>query len=112
MNMMCNGCEGGVCKEGVCGHGSCGACKTGGRRCWWAKIAWVLVVVGGLNWGLIGLGAFLGKEWNLVHTLLASMPKLEWIVYLLVGIATIVKIFGGCHCKTCMSMKNGDNMMM
>ena len=72
-------------------------CKGG---CGLAKLAKVLVIVGGLNWGLVGLGMLMGSSWNLVHMLLGSWPTVEAIVYLLVGIAAVVKLFG-CPCKSC-----------
>lgn len=53
------------------------------------KIAWVLVVVGGINWGLVG--AF---DWNLVTKLLGSWPMVESIVYVLVGLSALVLLFG------------------
>ena len=49
------------------------------------KVAWILVVVGALNWGLVGLGDFAGADWNVLNMLLRSMPQLESIVYVLVG---------------------------
>ncbi len=66
----------------------------------------ILVIVGGINWGLIGLGMLLGKTWNLVNLILGSMPVIEAIVYLLVGVAAVLMIFG-CKCKKCaVSMEN------
>ena len=64
----------------------------------------VLLVVGGLNWGLVGLGMLLGKmePWNVVSMVLSSMPTLEAVVYLLVGVAAVMKLLG-CHCKKCMA---------
>ena len=53
-------------------------------------ITTILVVVGGLNWGLVGLGGFLGRDFNIVHLLLGPWPAAEWIVYLLVGIAALL----------------------
>lgn len=50
-------------------------------------IALVLVIVGALNWGLIGLFQF-----NLVDTLFGTMTILSRIVYILVGIAGIWSI--------------------
>lgn len=47
-------------------------------------IALVLVIVGGLNWGLIGL-----LNWNLVDTLFGAMSSLSQIVYILVGLSAI-----------------------
>jgi uncharacterized membrane protein YuzA (DUF378 family) len=69
-------------------------------KCAGAKIAWVLLLIGGLNWGLIGLGFFLRANWNLVHLIFGRAMWLEALVYLLVGISTVVIIFG-CRCKKC-----------
>ena len=52
-------------------------------------IAFILVVIGGLNWGLIGIGGFLGSDWNVVHMILGFSPALEWLVYILVGHSAI-----------------------
>ena len=49
------------------------------------KIALVLVIIGGLNWGLIGLNS----SYDLVQLLLGSIPVLAQLVYLLVGVAAI-----------------------
>ncbi len=48
-------------------------------------VAWVLVIVGALNWGLIGLGDFAGADWNVVNMLLGAWPQVESLVYVLVG---------------------------
>lgn len=48
-----------------------------------------LVVVGGLNWGLVGLGNLLDKDLNLVKMLLGKWPMAENIVYILVGLAAL-----------------------
>lgn len=47
-------------------------------------IAIVLVVVGALNWGLIGLFSF-----DLVAALLGDMSMLSRIVYTLVGLSAV-----------------------
>ena len=55
------------------------------------KIALVLVIIGAINWGLIGLFRF-----DLVATLFGEMSVLSRIVYGLVGISglwTIKKLF-------------------
>lgn len=52
-------------------------------------IGWILVVVGALNWGLVGLGGFAGQDWNVVKMILGSMQQVEWIVYILVGLAGV-----------------------
>ena len=46
------------------------------------KIALVLIIIGAINWGLIGLFKF-----NLVDTLFGEMSVLSRIVYTLVGIS-------------------------
>jgi len=48
-------------------------------------VAWLLVIVGALNWGLVGLGGFAGADWNVVSMLLGAWPQVEWLVYVLVG---------------------------
>jgi len=63
------------------------------------KTAFVLLIIGGLNWGLIGLGNFLGGSWNVVNLVLGSWTWFENLVYLLVGISAIMVIFGKkCSC--------------
>lgn len=53
-------------------------------------VAMILTVVGAINWGLVGLGGFLGSNLNLVNLLVGSWPSLESIVYLLVGLSGIL----------------------
>lgn len=82
----------------------CGNCKEGCCKgnCVMSIIAKVLVIIGGINWGLIGIGLLLGKggSYNVVGLLLGSLPVVEAIVYVLVGIAAIMMIFT-CKCKKC-----------
>lgn len=47
-------------------------------------LALILVIVGGLNWGLVSL-----LNWNLVDTLFGTMSTLSQIVYGLVGISAV-----------------------
>jgi uncharacterized membrane protein YuzA (DUF378 family) len=47
-------------------------------------IAFILVIVGAINWGLVGLFKF-----NLVTALLGTVPILVTIVYILVGLAGV-----------------------
>ena len=49
-------------------------------------IALILVIIGAINWGLIGLFGF-----DLVATLFGSMSIISRIVYTLVGIAGLIK---------------------
>lgn len=50
-------------------------------------VAWILVVVGALNWGLVGAADF-----NLVSALFGSIPMIEKIVYVLVGVAGLYEL--------------------
>lgn len=61
----------------------------------------LLVVIGGLNWGLVGLGGFLDKNLNVVNLLLGTWPTVEWVVYLLVGVSALSVAFAFC--------KNGES---
>lgn len=56
-------------------------------------IALALVIVGAINWGLVGLGMFLEANWNLVDLLLGWSPTLEAIIYLLVGLAGLYLLY-------------------
>ncbi|MEK7120804.1 MAG: DUF378 domain-containing protein [Patescibacteria group bacterium] len=71
-------------------------------------IAWLLAVIGGLNWGLIGVSYFTSGNWNVVNLLLGSWPLAEAIVYILVGLSALALIFDG-KCKACMA--GGGQMM-
>ena len=51
-------------------------------------IALVLVIVGGLNWALVGIFQF-----DLVEAILGAIPILQRIVYILVGIAAAYMIY-------------------
>ena len=52
------------------------------------SLAFWLAVIGAFNWGLVG--AF---DWNLVNAILGSIPILETIVYILVGLSAIYLAF-------------------
>jgi uncharacterized membrane protein YuzA (DUF378 family) len=50
-------------------------------------IALILIIIGGLNWGLVGLFSY-----NLVDSIFGAASALSRIVYVLVGIAAIYLI--------------------
>lgn len=60
----------------------------------------ILLVVGGLNWGLVGL-----LNMNAVSMIFGAGTPIEKIVYLLVGLAAVLKLLcifkGGCGCCGC-----------
>lgn len=60
-------------------------------------VAYVLLWVGGVNWGLLGVFGF-----DLVNALLGTAPALERLVYILVGVATVYVIATHKeYCKYC-----------
>jgi len=53
-------------------------------------VAIVLLVVGGLNWGLIGFS----YKWNVFDILFGAGSLVSSVVYLLIGISALFVIFG------------------
>ena len=71
-------------------------------------VSFILVVVGGLNWGLVGLGGFMGADdWNVVSMILGSWPTVESIVYLLVGLSALM--IGFSHKRDCRNCNPSGN---
>lgn len=50
-------------------------------------VAWILVIVGALNWGLVGF-----FEFDLVATLFGEMTTFSKIVYDLVGLSALYMV--------------------
>lgn len=60
-------------------------------------VAFLLLVVGGVNWGLWGLFNF-----NLVETVLGAWPTVVRVVYVLVGVSAVwVLATHKSDCKIC-----------
>lgn len=60
-------------------------------------VAFTLLLVGGLNWGLVGLFNF-----DLVKMVFGSMPTLVNVVYDLVGLSAVyVAVSHKSDCKMC-----------
>lgn len=53
----------------------------------------LLVIVGALNWGLVGIGGFANANWNLVDLIFGSIAALENLIYLVVGLAGLYAIY-------------------
>lgn len=59
-------------------------------------IAFILLVIGGLNWLLYAFG------WNLVSVIFGAGTMLANAVYILIGLAAIYEaLMHGKNCKTC-----------
>jgi uncharacterized protein len=60
-------------------------------------VAFILLVVGGLNWGLVAL-----FDLNIVDMVLGSWPMLAKLVYILVGLSAVYEILTHKkHCTVC-----------
>lgn len=59
-------------------------------------VSFILLVVGGLNWGLSALG------FNVVELILGTWPIVVTIVYILIGLAAIYEVVTHkANCRTC-----------
>ncbi len=76
-------------------EGSTCSCKSG---CKSTMIAKILLIIGGLNWGLMAIN----PEWNVVNMLLGEWPQVERVIYGLVGLAAVMLLV-----KMCMKMCGG-----
>jgi uncharacterized membrane protein YuzA (DUF378 family) len=63
----------------------------------WASL--VLIIIGAVNWGLVGLGMISGagrNAYNVVNLLLGPLgPQFEAIIYLLVGLSGLYQVYFG-----------------
>lgn len=65
------------------------------------KVAFVLVIIGGLAWGIYGVSGY-----NVVEIAFGKFPMIENIVYVLVGLSALFMLFKRhraccCSCNTC-----------
>jgi uncharacterized membrane protein YuzA (DUF378 family) len=68
-------------------------------------IAFILLIIGGLNWGLVGLGMWFGSDWNVVHLIFGSIMWLEALIYVLVGLSALwIAFTHKSACKMCADM--------
>ena len=65
-------------------------------------IAFILLVIGGLNWGLVGLFGF-----DVVAYIFGEMSAISKVVYVLVGLSALYKLF---FCKKCYGAKPSSSM--
>jgi len=55
---------------------------------YWDLLAFILLIVGGLNWLLVGVA-----NYNLVTALFGAWPTVVTVVYSLVGLAALYMIY-------------------
>ena len=70
------------------------------KGCGISTVGFYLVIVGAINWGLVGLGHFFDANWNVVNLLFGSFPYVEPLIYIVVGICGVMLLFG-CKCAKC-----------
>ncbi len=63
------------------------------------KIAFILLVIGGLNWLLVAFG------YNLVEAIFGAGSILTMVIYILVGLAALEELF--MHRKNCKACTSG-----
>lgn len=72
------------------------------------KLSVILLWIGGLNWGLVGLGGFVGSDWNVVGMLGMTLSN---IIFVLVGLAAIYELVTHKgNCRGCDSKMGGGAM--
>ena len=67
-------------------------------------VAWVLLVIGGLNWGLVAF------HYNVVDMIFGVGSNLSMLVYILVGLSAIYEI--ATHKKNCKCCNAGGSSQM
>ncbi len=66
-------------------------------------LTYTLLVIGGLNWGLIGFANV-----NLVSMLFGTMPLIEQGIYALVGLSAVIELVTHKEeCRACTEMVGG-----
>ena len=69
---------------------------TGDKRCVACQLVSALAVVGALNWGLVGL-----MQFDVVAVLLGPQTPAARSIYMLIGIAGILKVLSFFKCCPC-----------
>ena len=72
------------------------------KMCVVHKVAVILLLVGGLNWGLVGLFSL-----DLVDLVLGGVPVLARLVYVLIGVSAVLMLLKK-KCKKCMGDGGSD----
>jgi uncharacterized membrane protein YuzA (DUF378 family) len=71
-------------------------------RKWLHMIAFVLVIIGGVNWGLFGLIPTANGGLDLIDVLFRFSPTLQEIIYVLIGVSAVyLAITHTKDCKVC-----------
>lgn len=76
------------------------------KGCVASSIGYYLVIIGALNWGLVGISDFTNTNLNLVYMIFGGMSMLESLVYIVIGVAGVMLLIG-CTCSTCTASRSG-----
>jgi len=57
-------------------------------------VAMILLLIGGINWGLVGL-----LNLDLVALIFGAMPLIQKLIYILVGLSAVFIVFRQCKHK-------------
>lgn len=68
----------------------------GGKSCVVCKLVGLLVALGAINWGAVGIA-----QVNLVEKLLGDMTTASRVVYVLIGLAGVMKLVSLFVCCPC-----------
>ena len=71
-------------------------------------IAFILLAIAGVQWGLIGIGAFTGLNLDLIYMVLGSWPMLISLLYVLVGLSAVYEL--ATHKYNCRMCNSGGMM--
>jgi uncharacterized membrane protein YuzA (DUF378 family) len=78
--------------------------------CDYSTAGWWLLVLGGVNWGLVGIGWFMNQDINLLHFALGTWPIVENVAYIVIGIAAGMFVIG-CPCQECKACRVGSGVV-
>ena len=54
-------------------------------------VFFTMIILGGVLWGLTGIGYISGRNLNVIHLLLNPYRKIEGLIYMLIGFCTAAK---------------------
>lgn len=76
------------------------------KKGFWGWLAFALLIIGGLNWGLVGLFNF-----DVVAAIFGAMSTVSRVIYVLVGLAALYKLFFCKHHNYCATAPSPDKPM-
>lgn len=59
------------------------------------NVAKLLVLIGSINWGLIGISYFSGGNLNIISMVVGGWPAIEAIVQVLIGLSLLYLLIPG-----------------